>query len=247
MATFSSLYRKRKALAASKMERWFPPSEHRDIYLTLLHLPENSPKIPDSVLRTALLRRAMDVIQKAIQIRQGKGPLQNLLQRGSVGDDTWAQFLQAEQAVDAEIKEIAEEAMSLSPPGQPPWAQFIFQTAAEMIQNDRLRKKLDEQKLKSEEWGKWWSEKQEKVRTEFLKSEGLEDHTTGTSPNPATTLAASTTTATVVPITPEKAKVQNSSDEDGVLVDVSETPEKPAAKPVSTPQGSVRNKKKNRK
>ncbi|KAK6526473.1 translocation protein S66 [Orbilia ellipsospora] len=250
MATFSSLYRKRKAQAAASMEPWFPASLSRDIYLTLLHLPDtpNPPKIPDSVLRAALLRRATDVIQKAITIRQSKGPLQTLLQRGSVGDDTWNQFLQAEQEIDAEIKEVAEDAMALSTQNAQ-WAQFIFQSAAEMITNDRLRQKLEEQKLKSEEWAEWWGKKTEKVRSEFLASEGVdvaEKH--GVSVNPAMVL-----TSTL------PAKTGNVSDEDGVLVEADAaasvaSPMSPnlgkspkgtptGGTPTGTPSGSVRKKK----
>ncbi|EPS38867.1 hypothetical protein H072_7356 [Dactylellina haptotyla CBS 200.50] len=244
MATFSSIYRKRKAQAAASMEPWFPPSLSRDVYLTLLHLPDtpNPPKIPDSVIRTALLRRATDVIQKAITIRQSKAPLQTLLQRGSVGDDTWTQFLQAEQEIDAEIKEVAEDAMALSTQNAQ-WAQFIFQTAAEMITNDRLRQKLEEQKLKSQEWSEWWSKKTEKVRSEFLASEGVEDLVQGTSVNPAIVLTSTVPT-----------KAGHVSDEDGVLVEAEAssplTPKEsksskstPVSTPSSTPAGSVRRKK----
>ncbi|KAF3934621.1 hypothetical protein ABW20_dc0102087 [Dactylellina cionopaga] len=250
MATFSSLYRKRKAQAAASMEPWFPPSLSRDVYLTLLHLPDtpNPPKIPDSVLRAALLRRAVDVIQKAIAIRQSKAPLQALLQRGSVGDDTWAQFLQSEQMVDAEIKEVAEDAMALSTPNAQ-WAQFIFQSAAEMITNERLRAKLDEQRVKSQEWAEWWSKKTDKVRSEFLASEGVEELGQGTSVNPANILNS---TLVVPPAAAgTEKKLGHNSDEDGVLVEAVATSPKeeksskstPVSTPSSTPAGSVRKKK----
>ncbi|EWC48048.1 hypothetical protein DRE_02627 [Drechslerella stenobrocha 248] len=249
MATFSSLYRKRKAQAAASMEPWFPQSLSRDIYLTLLHLPDtpNPPKIPDSVLRAALLQRAMDVIQKAITVRNSKGPLQTLLQRGSVGDDTWAQFLQAEQTVDAELKEIAEDAMALSTQNQP-WAQFIFQTAAEMVTNERLRAKLEEQNIKSQEWAEWWSKKTEKVRSEFLASEGVADAVApATSPNPANVLMAGK--AAAAEVVPER-RAGNHSDEDGVLVEADAAPKEakslkstPGSTPSGTPSGSVRKKK----
>ncbi|KAK6351939.1 translocation protein S66 [Orbilia javanica] len=245
MATFSSLYRKRKAQAAASMEPWFPPSLSRDIYLTLLHLPDtpNPPKVPDSVLRAALLRRATDVIQKAIVIRQSKGPLQALLQKGSVGDDTWSQFLKAEQDIDAEIKEIAEDAMAFSNQNQQ-WAQFIFQSAAEMLTNERLRMKLEEQNVKSQEWSEWWGKRNEKVRSEFLASEGVEELGQGTSINPAAVFTGLV-----------EKKAGNVSDEDGVLVEAEvtspTTPKEskssnkstPIATPTSTPSGSVRKKK----
>ncbi|KAF3902089.1 hypothetical protein ABW21_db0201847 [Orbilia brochopaga] len=245
MATFSSLYRKRKAQAAASMEAWFSPSLSRDIYLTILHLPDtpNPPKIPDSVLRTALLRRAVDAVQKAITIQKSKGALQQLLQRGSVGDDTWAQFIQAENTIDAELKEIAEDAMSLGNQNQQ-WAGFIFQTAAEIATNERLRVRLDEQKVKSQEWAEWWGKKTDKIRSEFLASEGFEEKPAAPAitPNPANVLMATPVRGPADPI----VGATHNSDEDGVLVEA-EAPKTlkvtPGTTPTTTPSGSVRKKK----
>src|ERR1700753_1266390 len=65
--TFSSLYRKRQATKAARLENWFPHHKSRDIYLSLLHLDpaeastdgggeKKLNKVPDSVLKAALLR-----------------------------------------------------------------------------------------------------------------------------------------------------------------------------------------------
>ena len=124
LATFSSLYRKRKAgscqlfgflqLQASKvvpasannLEPWFSSHTPRDVYLSLLHLDE---KVPDSVLKAALLQRACEDIRRILLVRNQKGPLNSLLQRGSVGDDLWQRFLRAEKEIEAELRDVVEE------------------------------------------------------------------------------------------------------------------------------------------
>lgn len=133
LATFSSLYRRRKSggrssfCASSRFEAnwrrianstslkpWFGPHLQRDIYLTLLHLePEpgkvTSQAVPDSLLKAALLQRATEDINRVLEIRSAKQALSNLLQRGSVGDDLWQRFLRAEKEVEAELRDVVEE------------------------------------------------------------------------------------------------------------------------------------------
>lgn len=121
LATFSSLYRRRKAQKAANLAPWFPPHLQRNIYLSLLHLdpqdpsstPEGSEKslsqVPDGIIRAALLRRAVEDIHRIIQIRNAKPALQTLLQRGSVGDELWQRFLRAEQEIEEEVKDVVSE------------------------------------------------------------------------------------------------------------------------------------------
>lgn len=70
---------------------------------------EKSPKIPDSVLKAALLRRATEDIHRIMQIRNAKQALGTLLQRGSVGDDLWQRFLRAESEMEDELREVVME------------------------------------------------------------------------------------------------------------------------------------------
>ena len=58
---------------------------------------EKAPKVPDSVIRAALLRRAVEDIRRIIQIRTSKQALNTLLQRGSVGEDLNQRFTRAEK------------------------------------------------------------------------------------------------------------------------------------------------------
>jgi len=132
--TFSSVYRKRKAgmgfcrpairiieqrtdlhtAQSANLAPWFPQHLQRNIYLSLLHLEpesgsEKSPKVPDSVLRAALLRRAVEDIHRIIQIRTAKQACGSLLQRGSVGDDLWQRFTRAEKEMEEELRDVVME------------------------------------------------------------------------------------------------------------------------------------------
>jgi translocation protein SEC66 len=129
LATFSSLYRRRKACTAllisrlhghanvsstakaAHLEPWFSRHISRDVYLSLLHIEPQpgEPKIPDGVLKAALLRRATEDILRIFQIRNSKQALSTLLQRGSVGDELWQRFLRAEKEIDEEVRDVASE------------------------------------------------------------------------------------------------------------------------------------------
>lgn len=122
--TFQTLYRKRQISKAAKLEDWFPPHKQRDIYLSLLHLDPSEAsdagegekklsKVPDSILKAALLRRALEDIQRIVQLRTSKPALQTLLQRGSVGDELWQRFLRAEKEMEEEVKDVVNEVSTL--------------------------------------------------------------------------------------------------------------------------------------
>jgi translocation protein SEC66 len=126
--SFSSVYRQRQLARASKLEPWFPNHVTRNIYLSLLHLDpaeggdgdekalsneKGQSKVPDSVLKAALLKRAVEDIQRIVQLRQAKPALQTLLQRGSVGDELWQRFQRAEQEMEVEVKDVVEEVSSV--------------------------------------------------------------------------------------------------------------------------------------
>ena len=70
---------------------------------------EKSPKIPDSVLRAALLRRAVEDIHRLIQVKSAKQACSTLLQRGSVGDDLWQRFQRAEKEMEEELRDVVTE------------------------------------------------------------------------------------------------------------------------------------------
>jgi len=170
LMTFSSIYRKRKTAQAATLAPWFPPHLQRNVYLSLLHLePEKgkdkAPVVPESVLRAALLRRAVEDIHRIIQVRTAKQACSTLLQRGSVGDDLWQRFLRAEKEMEEELRDVVMEANALAPN----WGQTIFQSANEIAANTVLRKRLDEIQAQTQAEKEWWEKRRASIQTEFMK------------------------------------------------------------------------------
>lgn len=170
LATFSSLYRKRKAAKSTSLEPWFGPHVQRNIYLSLLHLEpqpgqEKAAPIPDSILKAALLQRAVEDIRRILTIRGAKQPLSQLLQRGSVGDDLWQRFLRAEKEMEAELRDVVEEANALATN----WGQSIFQSANEMVNNAAIRERVAELQAKGKADREWWDKERESISTKFMQ------------------------------------------------------------------------------
>ncbi|KAH9879160.1 hypothetical protein J1614_002597 [Plenodomus biglobosus] len=163
LAVFSNLYRKRKAASAASLEPWFPAHLQRNVYLSLLHMED--PKVPDSILKAALLRRATEDIHRIVQIRNAKQALQVLLQRGSVGDDLWQRFQRAEKEIEEELKDVVQEANAFAPN----WGQTIFQSASEMAQNTHIRDRLTEIMSKTTEEQEWWAKRKADIQSAFMK------------------------------------------------------------------------------
>jgi translocation protein SEC66 len=181
LAVFSNLYRKRKAASAASLEPWFPQHVQRNIYLSLLHQEE--PKVPDSILKAALLRRATEDIHRIVQIRNAKQALQVLLQRGSVGDDLWQRFQRAEKEIEEELRDVVQEVRrrhsstsqhqtdfdSQANAFSPNWGQTIFQSASEMAQNNHIRERLGEIMSKAPAERQWWDQRKTTIQSEFMK------------------------------------------------------------------------------
>jgi translocation protein SEC66 len=194
LATFSSLYRARKHHAITSLSPYFSPHIQRNIYSSLLALSEDSSqKIPDSVVRAALLARALEDIQRILHIRARKPALQQLLQRGVVGDEIWQRLLRAEQEMEVEIKDVVAEANAL----HAGWGTTIFQSANEMVQNRMLKEKLGAVRATVDPEKARWEAQREQSRRELEGEPAAEKEKMPRSP-------------------PGKAA---SSDEDAVLVE----------------------------
>ena len=120
-------------ILARVYEPYFPSHPERNAYVTLLQ--KTDPSASDALLKSALLRRAMADVQRVLRIREDKPALQNLLQKGSIGDDLWNSILSAEKELEAEIMEVVTEANSFVEG----WGQVIFPTANEMLANEKMR------------------------------------------------------------------------------------------------------------
>jgi len=170
LVTFSSMSRKRRAAKSANLAPWFPPHMQRNIYLSLLHLEpedgkEKSPAVPQSIIRAALLRRAVEDIHRIIQIRSAKQACSTLLQRGSVGDDLWQRFERAEKEMEEELRDVVTEANALTPN----WGQTIFQSANEIAAGTLLRKKLEDIQSQAPAEKEWWERRRASIQSEFMK------------------------------------------------------------------------------
>ncbi|KAI0780818.1 Pre protein translocase subunit Sec66-domain-containing protein [Trametes elegans] len=136
LLAFSYLYRRRNARKV--YEPYFPPHHERDVYFSLMQMSD--PPAPESLLKAALVRRAMTDVTRIIRLREDKPALQNLLQKGSIGDDLWNSLLAAEKEMEAEILEVAAEANAYVEG----WGSVIFQTATEMMHNEKMRSLVEQ-------------------------------------------------------------------------------------------------------
>ncbi|OJT03128.1 Translocation protein sec66 [Trametes pubescens] len=131
LLVFSYFYKRRNAQKV--YESYFPPHHERDVYFSLMQMSD--PPASESLLKAALVRRAMTDVTRIIRLREDKPALQNLLQKGSIGDDLWNSLLAAEKEMEAEILEVAAEANAYVEG----WGSVIFQTATEMMHNEKMR------------------------------------------------------------------------------------------------------------
>ncbi|GJN73009.1 translocation protein (SeC66) [Purpureocillium lilacinum] len=171
LMTFSTIYRKRRAAESANLAPWFGPNLQRNVYLSLLHMNpepgsgEKTPRVPESLLRAALLRRAVEDIERLIQIKTAKQACSSLLLRGSVGDDLWQRFQRAEKEMEEELRDVVQEANALAPN----WGPTIFQSAHEIAANTKLRQRLDEIQSQTEAEKQWWEKRRGQIQSEFMK------------------------------------------------------------------------------
>lgn len=219
LATFSTLYRRRQVRKALSLEPWFPAHTPRNIYLSLLELQSQpDKKVPDTILRAALLRRAVEDIHRLMQLRTQKPALMQLLQRGSVGDDLWKRFQTAEKEMEIELKDVVQEATALAPlPSganpQSAWGNTIFQSASEMAHREVIARKLGKIEAGRSEVKAEWEARRKGISEKFLGE--LEGAAITSSGNVKTASAAEKER----PESKGKEMKSTSSDEDTVLVE----------------------------
>jgi len=183
---FGQFYRKRTA--TKQFEPYFPRHQERDVYVTLLQ--RTDPPAPDSLLKAALVRRAMTDVTRIMRLREDKPALQNLLQKGSIGDDLWNSLLASEKELEAEIMEVHAEANTFVEG----WGQVIFQTANEMLANEKTR-------------GTFEQLPQARSENELKYGKKSKQITSATAP--AAPLSAASVKTPITPPTPPSAKSAN--------------------------------------
>ncbi|KAK5271647.1 Translocation protein S66 [Exophiala xenobiotica] len=224
MATFSHLYRQRQINSKLRLAPYFSAHAARNIYLSLLHMSDSDSnggggggvKVPDSVLRAALLARAVEDVQRVMEVRTRKQPLAQLLQRGVVGDEIFQRLTRAEQELEIEIKDVMNEANALAPQ----WGNHIFQSANEMVNNKMLRDKLDVVKASLPAEKERWDAQRETARRE-LEGEGSVSSVSRQGGQGKTQTQTQTQAQAVEtqPVPEKTIKAAASSDEDGVIVE----------------------------
>ncbi|KAI8998538.1 Pre protein translocase subunit Sec66-domain-containing protein [Trametes punicea] len=194
LLVFSYFYRRRNARKV--FEPYFPPHHERDVYFSLMQMTD--PPAPESLLKAALVRRAMTDVTRIIRLREDKPALQNLLQKGSIGDDLWNSLLAAEKEMEAEILEVAAEANAYVEG----WGTVIFQTATEMMHNEKMRALVEQiPSIRAEAERKYGKTALPKVNVEPALP-------AASTPQPAASVP-STPSSPAPPKTPSSAKSSN--------------------------------------
>ncbi|OAA64850.1 translocation protein (Sec66) [Cordyceps fumosorosea ARSEF 2679] len=159
----------RRAAESANLAPWFGPNLQRNVYMSLLHAEpaegSQGPAVPESVLKAALVRRAVEDIQRLIQIKTAKQACSSLLQRGSVGDDLWQRFQRAEREMEDELRDVVTEANALAPN----WGHAIFQSAHEIASNTKLRESLAEIETQAASEKAWWEKRRGQIQSAFIR------------------------------------------------------------------------------
>ena len=124
--------------SGEQIEPYYPRHHERDTYVTLLQ--RTGPPASDALLKAALVQRSIAEVQRILRIREDKPALQNLLQKGSIGDNLWNNLLAAEKEPEVEIVEVHAEANTFVEG----WGQVLFQTASEMLANEKTREIVEQ-------------------------------------------------------------------------------------------------------
>ncbi|KAJ7362550.1 Sec62/63 complex, subunit Sec66, partial [Mycena albidolilacea] len=106
--------------SAKSLPPYFPSHADRNVYIALLQ--KTDPPASDSLLKSALVRRAMADVHRALRLREDTPALQALLQRGSIGDGLWNSLLPAEKELEADTMEVVAEVANSFAEG---WGQVM--------------------------------------------------------------------------------------------------------------------------
>ena len=135
------------------VEPYFDSHPERNAYMTLLQ--KSDPPAPETLLKAALVRRAVADVHRVVRLREDKPALQNLLQKGSIGEDLWNSLIAAEKELEAEIMDVVSEANSFVDG----WGSIIFATANEIIANEKTRHAFDRTAETRVEYGRHMSDR----------------------------------------------------------------------------------------
>ena len=123
---------------------WFGPHKEREAYESLLaKFDENNAgegstgstsesNVTEDALRKALLRRAMTDLRRAWQIRDEHDSIHKLMLSGSISEEMWAEFKEADSATQLEWFDLQAEAETF----RAGWGKEIMKDAAGLIRRE---------------------------------------------------------------------------------------------------------------
>lgn len=123
---------------------WFGPHKEREAYESLLaKFDENSTdggstastsesNVTEDALRKALLRRAMTDLRRAWQLRDEHDSIHKLMLSGSISEEMWAEFKEADAAMQLEWFDLQAEAETF----RAGWGKEIMRDAAGLIRRE---------------------------------------------------------------------------------------------------------------
>lgn len=123
----------------TSLKPWYEKNISRDLYFSIKESSADQ-KVPDKLIKAALLKWAAEDVQRLIKMREGSQVLMNLHQRGSVGDNLWTRYTTSEKLLMLDLNELAREAEAI----KPGWSQQVIQLATEITQNQAIRKRISE-------------------------------------------------------------------------------------------------------
>jgi translocation protein SEC66 len=181
------------------------------------------PPAPEHLLKAALLRRAVTDITRIHSMREDKQAATVLVQKGSVGDDLLTRLLAAEKELEAEILEVVGEANSF----KEGWGAYIFQTASEMLANEKTGDLYHSLAKRKAELGWYFSRMFRRLLMIMVALKYGKKQKTQTGESPALPTSPSTQTveiptassgttppSSLVPPTPQSAVLSAGSDAD---------------------------------
>ena len=121
---------------------WFGPHKEREAYENLLAkfdqssasdaAPASESSVSEDTLRKALLRRAMTDLRRAWQLQDEHDSVRKLMLSGSISEDMWAEFKEAESAMQIELFDLQAEAETF----RAGWGKEIMRDAAGLIRRE---------------------------------------------------------------------------------------------------------------
>ncbi|KAF4628211.1 hypothetical protein G7Y89_g9942 [Cudoniella acicularis] len=149
------------AVKSRNIKPYFPPSLHRQIYLSLLNV---KPPVEESALVAAFLLYAVEIFDRVIWIHTALPACKTLWEQSSIGEEELLQLVRANKELDKQLLEIIEEAEDF----RHFWGLTLFRTAMEISNNLKLRESLAKIEGKKDEEKEWWEARRKAILDQLM-------------------------------------------------------------------------------